>query len=121
MNHGFAMSVKEGAPAPDWDNFDGTSWTVTLRRLGHAYTLFFHQGSAHKESPSIEDVVNCVLLDVAGYLNARSFEDWAAEYGYDTDSRRAQKVYKAVGKQAVGMRQLIGADLDWLLEMFQDY
>ena len=59
----------------------------------------FYQGSAHKEPPTVADVMHCVLLDASARHHG-SFEDWAAEYGYDDDSRKAERIYERCLKTA---------------------
>jgi len=53
-------------------------------------------------------VLDSLGSDAGTYLNARGFEDWATEYGYDPDSRRAEAIWKAVGKQMADLRKVLG-------------
>ena len=76
-----------------------------------AFTLYFSQGSGHTKAPTLCDVLSCMAADdAASYENAGSFEDWAQEYGWDTDSRKAEKVYRAVKRQAEQLKRVLGAD-----------
>lgn len=84
---------------------------VTLRRSGKQMTVPFSQGPAIEQEPTAEDVLSCLAMDAAGYENARSFEDWASEYGYDTDSRRAKKTYKAVERQHDQLERFLPSDI----------
>lgn len=36
-----------------------------------------------------------------------SFEDWASEYGYDTDSRKAEKVYEGCKESGLAVRNIL--------------
>jgi hypothetical protein len=65
-------------------------------------------GPALIGTPKLADVLDCLASDAAGFENAQSFEDWAAEYGYDTDSRKAEKVYRTVERQAKQLRRVLG-------------
>ena len=47
-------------------------------------------------SPTPADILNCLASDASAYENAKDFEEWASEYGYDTDSRKPKKIYKVV-------------------------
>ena len=67
-------------------------WRVTLRAERRRLTIYFSQGPAIEHAPTAEDVLDCLANDAAGYDNARSFEEWCNEYGYDTDSRRAEQI-----------------------------
>ena len=75
-----------------------------------SFGLYFSQGSAHTENPTLADVLDCLASDAGGYENARSFDDWAAEYGYDTDSRKAEKTFRAIKRQAEQLKRTIGAE-----------
>ena len=48
-----------------------------------------------------------------------SFEEFCGEYGYDTDSRRAERIHRAVQEQARQMRRLLGDDLETFLDALQ--
>ena len=65
--------------------------------------------------PDIQDVVDCLASDAAGYDNAWHFADWAAEYGYDDDSIKIRGIYDLVGKQSKQLRDLCGEHLNALL------
>lgn len=43
--------------------------------------------------PSIEDVEESLVKDAEGVSHGESFEDFCCEFGYDTDSRRAEKIF----------------------------
>lgn len=85
-------------------------FVVTLKAGRFSMRVPFSQGSAHSEEPTAADVLNCLASDAAGYENARSFEEWAGEYGYDTDSRKAHKTYQVIAKQAAKLRAMLGQD-----------
>lgn len=85
-----------------------------------SFGLYFSTGTSWTKQPVIDDVLNSLASDAAGYENAQSFEDWAAEYGYDTDSRKAEKIYRTVKRQAEQLKRTIGDeaynDLLWNTE-----
>lgn len=60
------------------------------------------------KAPDIASVLDCVASDCAGYANSRCFEDWASEYGYDVDSRKAERTYEAVREQYRQAESLLG-------------
>lgn len=49
--------------------------------------------------------------DAAGVENATSFEDWCEEYGYDTDSRCAERTFKACKHATERLKNFLGNDL----------
>lgn len=72
-------------------------------------------------TPVLSDVFASLTLD-ATVLDYRSFEDWAADYGYDIDSRNAEKLYRECLKTALALRSAIGdGGLAALQQLFQDY
>jgi len=98
--------TKADAPS-DMANMD--PWTVTLEFAGHKMAVPFYMGRGHHgKPPACEDVLDCLLADAAGYEQARDFEDWASEYGYDPDSRNAEAVWRAVAEQTRRLRLFLG-------------
>ena len=85
---------------------DPNRWSVTLSKPdslspGETRTLTcdYFMGNAHERDgmplePEAADVVHSLLLD-ASARDAGSFEAWADEFGYDTDSREAERTYRA--------------------------
>ena len=43
--------------------------------------------------------------------NARGFEDWCSDFGYDADSRKAEKTFKVCEHQAKRLRSFLGDSL----------
>jgi len=43
--------------------------------------------------PDPVEILHCIAMD--GRAVDQTFEDWACEFGYDPDSRKAEKIYKA--------------------------
>lgn len=93
----------------DDDGWEHNAYTLELLSKGdQSMTIPWRQGMGITHEPELSDVLEALLSDAAGYDNAQDFEDWASEYGYDTDSRKAEKVYKSVGEQTEQLRDLLG-------------
>lgn len=75
------------------------------------FTTYFSMGYSHTDEPKAEDVLDCLAMDTSSYENARDFEEWAAEFGYDTDSRRAERTYNVIGKQAKQLKRFLSEEL----------
>jgi hypothetical protein len=76
---------------------------------------------ATQVKPKKEDVIHCLIMDT-DVLDHSGFEDWADNYGYDTDSRKAETIYQICLELALKLRNAIGQDkLDQLRNAFQDY
>mgnify|MGYP000853982119 CR=1 FL=1 len=85
--------------------------------LSESYIQF----KATQPDPKLTDVLYCLVMD-AYVLDTSGFEEWAKDYGYNTDSREAEKMYKQCIEQSLQFKNLIGqAALDTLREAFQDY
>lgn len=92
---------------PQWSR-SASHWRFTLRRDGRRMAGYFSQGSAHTKPPTLLEILDCLASDAAGLANADDFESWCADYGYDTDSRRAERTYKAVQRSAASLERVIG-------------
>lgn len=49
---------------------------------------------AQKVAPTLANVLHSLISDGEAYFDALSFEDFAANYGYDVDSRKAEATYR---------------------------
>lgn len=71
--------------------------------------------------PDACDVIHSLVLD-SEVLDYATFESWASDFGYDADSRKAEKIYQACLAIALPLRNGIGeAGLAMLREAGQDY
>ena len=64
-------------------------------------------------NPTVEQVMDCLVLDASCWESNRTFEDFCAELGYDTDSRKAERVYQACGETYKKL-------LEWLRPLGRD-
>ena len=109
---------------PDWTDAD--HWKVTFTRreqTGKRYnarkdgtavvaklTTYFSMGYGHKgQAPDAESVLDCLSSD-ASYLDM-PFSEWAIDMGYDPDSRKAERIYKACEHGASRLKRFLGDDL----------
>ncbi len=94
-------------------------WCCHLRFQGRNMKVVFSMGSAHNgKAPKLRDVMPCLVSDSLGA--GASFSEWCAEYGYDTDSRKAEATYNAVERQSRALRQLLTDSLDTVATMYED-
>jgi hypothetical protein len=71
--------------------------------------------------PPLADILWSLSLD-ASVLDHPTFESWASDYGYSTDSRRAESIYRACLAHALALRGAIGeAGIEALREAGRDY
>lgn len=90
---------------------DSKHWQVKLTHYENyqrpSLVLYFSQGLLVKKRPTAEDLLNCVIMDDP---KGESFDDWASNYGYETDSLTALETYKICAKQSKKARQWLGSD-----------
>lgn len=107
--------VSYGSSEPTPENFQGcTPWTVTMIRKGRRISVPFYTRPAIAEDPTAHDVLDCVLSDALA--GEQDFEDFASDFGYDEDSRKAYATWEACGKLAARVRRFLGDD-----ETFDEY
>ena len=71
--------------------------------------------------PDSLDVLSC-LVSESDAIDSPAFDDWASNFGYDTDSRKAESVYRACLETGLKLRAAVGdSGLTKLREAFQDY
>lgn len=97
-----------------------THWGVVLRwRIDrfHAdsgvrsHALEYSMGSAHVGGPQLDDILQCLHTDASCASDCGSFESWADDFGYDSDSRKAESIYKACLKTDSDLSELFGAEV----------
>ena len=72
--------------------------------------------------PSLPGVLHSLLSDGEGYFDRLSFEEWAGNYGYDEDSRTAERMFHACQETGRKLsRAFTPAEIQELREAFQDY
>ena len=84
-----------------------------LSRNGKSYTFNFGQSIVNGgEYPTLYSALACLTkYDVGG------FEDFCNEFGFDEDSRSAEKTYKAVLKEWKAVKRLFSDILEELSEI----
>ena len=85
-------------------------WRVTLTYKGRRMSVDYWMGSAIKGKPTSEAVLECLLSDACS--GEESFEDFCANCGYDTDSRKAERIYRACQKNLKNVRRLLGDEFE---------
>jgi len=115
-------------PNKDEDGWEHYAWSATLHRGSQTLTTPYRMGTAHvgrkghtwfdgttwpkyePTPPTIEIVLDSLASDAGAYEQARNFEDFAADFGYDTDSRKAERMYQACGEVSKQLRTFLGLE-----------
>jgi len=103
----------ETAPYFDGDIDARDIYRFTLRRARKSYTARFGQSIASAgQEPTAYDILTCITK-----YNPGTFESFCSEYGFDMDSRRAEKIYKDTLKEWAGVERLFSDVLKQLREI----
>lgn len=70
-------------------------------------------------TPELADVLDSLIVDASCYDNARSFEDFCGDLGYDTDSRKALAMYEACRTTADWLTSLVGGESEMRHLMYE--
>ena len=92
-----------------WHGYKGKLGAVqySTRKL----TVYFSKGyDHHGAEPQAAEVLSCLADDAAG-VEYRGFEEWCSDYGYETDSRKAEKTFKACKHIAARLQSFLGVEL----------
>jgi len=88
-------------------------FNCTLTRNGKKFTLNFGQSIAAEDTPpTMYDILTCLTK-----YDPETFENFCGEYGYNTDSIKALKTYKAVQREFKGVNRLFSDILEQLQEI----
>jgi hypothetical protein len=97
---------------PNMDSQDMDHWKTVLRMGNRRMTVYFSQGYYYNgKAPKADAVLDCLASDSSAIENNVRFEDWCSEFGYDSDSRKAEKIFKTCEHQAKRLRSFLGEDL----------
>jgi hypothetical protein len=83
-------------------------YRVTLGYAGRTYTFDFWRGTGIKDDPTALGCLECLLDDANG--SDCTFDEWCADRGYDSDSRTAERTFKACRRVDRNLRRLLGDD-----------
>lgn len=125
QREGLTMKAAEVGSRPDslMDSPGARHWRCVLEswvpapfggglveRTGRKMVIFFTQGSAHTEAPTLADVLDCMASDSTF---SGDFADFCSELGYDEDSRQAERIFKATKRQTAKLLDLFGETADY--------
>lgn len=85
------LTLQEQSMLHQWQRNPG----VRFRDPENHAILAAKLAKQQRVQPSLEDVCCSLMLDGQPYFDGETFEEWAEGLGYDTDSRRAEKIYNA--------------------------
>lgn len=120
----FKISAKfDGKKVASWDANNDRHNKVTVKNLNNGKrTSFDFWGSV--KNPRVEseyDLLNAFYCFVSDALaGVDSFENFCSEFGYDTDSRNAEKIWRACKRSTNKFFNLTGYSLDMVYDLVND-
>lgn len=101
------------------DEYNAIKFECERGRKAHYFGTGFVDGQPIL--PDDADVIYALCAD-ADALDYARFEDWASNYGFDPDSRKAEQTYQQCLAYALALRNALGEDgLRQLRAACQDY
>lgn len=98
----------------------GTAWSVSFKREGPSttdnflskklYDVEFFTGSAIETLPSAADVLSCLCSDARA--RDMTFKEFCQEFGYDEDSRCAERTWSKCKALAEKLRWFLGDEFE---------
>lgn len=120
----FKISAEfDGKKVASWDANNDRHNKVTVKNLDNGKrTSFDFWGSV--KNPRVEseyDLLNAFYCFVSDALaGVDSFENFCSEFGYDTDSRNAEKIWRACKRSTNKIFNLTGYSVDMLYDLVND-
>jgi hypothetical protein len=127
----FTISAKlkeTGVKFPNSDKKDNTlhnHYRVTIKTNSGSTTFDFYSsnkafinGWAAMDNSTLEHALYCFVSDACSAKD--SFEDFCGELGYDTDSRRAEKIYKACEQSLAAYDRICSVDIYDMVNSLND-
>ena len=90
----------------DWQDKGAHPYKVVLRYRGRQLTTPFFCGSAWTREPNVADVLSSLILDAS--CGDQSFEDFCSDFGYDEDSRKAERTWRDCTAMTPRVKRFLG-------------
>lgn len=106
-------AVAAGRIDDDWKK-RAHNYRVTLTYRRRRLTVDWFQGELNTRDPEAAGVLDCLLSDASsGDLDFAAF---CSELGYNEDSRKAERTWRACQQIGRDLRRLLGDDFDRFME-----
>lgn len=119
---GVTMAHEWTRENPNIPDHAGNNWRVTMKMRGdqrRQMSLYFSTGAAIP-NPILEDVLWCLIQDSHCVAYGQTFDDFCSELGYDSDSRSAERIYKAIKSQSSKLSKFLGMSLEEIVQIEEE-
>lgn len=96
----------------DWNDYASEMWKssfhyrVKISYEGRIMGLWFYQGRGHKNAPTFDGVMECLISDAICIKNG--LDDFGDEFGWD---KNTTKTYQAIKKNTAKLVRVFGVDV----------
>ena len=98
---------------------NANKYQVKISYFDKFYVTDYYMGSALTRKPSKKDVLYSFIADDVTGMN---FEEFCSEFGYDNDSKKALRIFKACKEQTENFYRLFNEEERKILsELLNDY
>ena len=101
------------------DDWACNEYQVEILYNGREIKTPFYTGSGWNREPNVADVMEALFLD-ADAKNYETFESWAQDMGYDTDSRKAESIFNHCLETNRQLDYLLEDDREYFEEKYRD-
>lgn len=110
--HARSEQVDANLNNPEWKDANHYRVVLSYRTSGSVkqFTTYFSKGYAHKTAPTAAETIEALSMDQHGVEDGTDFGGWAMEYGYEEDSRKAEKLYRTIVKQGQDIENWLPAN-----------
>ena len=117
--HMIEVTIKHDRGTQVRDGWEHHAYVLELvNQQGRTLETEWRQGLGIETSPTDTpaEVLDALVSDAWSVESARDFDDWALDFGYDTDSRKAFATYEACQRIAEDLATFLGdpADVEYL-------
>lgn len=113
----------KGTKRADWnsENFNNHMVTVTNADTDQKITFEFWASIANPELKTDYDVLNAFYCFVSDAVSgSQDFENFCSEFGYNSDSRQAEKIHKKCKKSLEKLKKIYDGDIYDLANELQE-
>lgn len=109
------FTLKVGIGHARW--FKGVTANTKAKEEGYTIALknIYDKGILRLKRVKISELVYCIMMEYTDEV----FDEWCANFGYDTDSRKALATYLECQNNWVRLRKALGAKFFEVREIFQ--
>ena len=113
-------SYKGNKKASWGDNWNNYMITVINAETDQKITFEFWASNAHPVLNTEYDILNAFYCFVSDAIaGSYTFEEFCNEFGYDSDSRQAEKIYRKCKKQLEKLKKIYDGDIYELINELQ--